>query len=129
MNYYGSIDLTKLGEIIKQHPECVKTVQFQNGEIHKYIQIDVREKAQKDMYNNVAYIKVPVHLNQQKEGVNYYISDLKESQFNNTNAQTPVIPSNSGAEALKTAFGIELSKPSAEAGREKNNGQQNDLPF
>lgn len=79
-NYYGKIDLTRLGQIIKAHPERIKRVQFKDGE-HQLIDINVREKAT-DNYDNVAYINVGVRSADRKEGVNYFIADLKASQFN-----------------------------------------------
>lgn len=78
-NYYGKIDLTRLGQIIKAHPERIKRVQFNDGE-HQLIDINVREKA-RDNYDNVAYINVGVRSADRKEGVNYFIADLKASQY------------------------------------------------
>lgn len=78
-NYYGKIDLTRLGQIIKAHPERIKRVQFKDGE-HQLIDINVREKA-RDNYDNVAYINVGVRSADRKEGVNYFIADLKASQY------------------------------------------------
>ena len=78
-NYYGKIDLTRLGQIIKSHPERIKRVQFKDGE-HQLIDINVREKS-RDNYDNVAYINVGVRFSDRKEGVNYFIADLKDSQY------------------------------------------------
>jgi hypothetical protein len=86
-NYYGSIDLTKLGQIVKQHPELVKTVNMKDGTQHKFLNIDVNEKQQPDQYGNVAYLKASCKKAEQKQGLNYYLCDLKESQ--NSNQQQP----------------------------------------
>lgn len=86
-NYYGSIDLTKLGQIVKQHPELVKTVNMRDGTQHKFLNIDINEKQQADQYGNVAYMKASCKKAEQKQGLNYYLCDLKESQ--NSNQQQP----------------------------------------
>lgn len=92
MGYYGSIDLTKLGKIVRQHPELVKTVNMKDGTQHKFIGIDVFEKQQADQYGNTAYLKVSCKKDQQKEGLNYYLSDLKPSQYGNNTQQTANTP-------------------------------------
>lgn len=80
MGYYGSIDLTKLGQIVRQHPELVKTVNMKDGTQHKFLNIDVNEKQQPDQYGNVAYVKVSCKKAEQRQGLNYYLTDLKPSQ-------------------------------------------------
>lgn len=82
MGYYGSIDLTKLGQIVRQHPELVKTVNMRDGSTHQFINIDINEKQQADQYGNVAYVKVSCKKSEQKQGLNYYLTDLKPSQNN-----------------------------------------------
>ena len=79
-NMYGSIDLTLLGRLVRQHPELVKRVQFKDGE-HQLLNIDVHEKREQDQYGNVAYVKAACKKDDQREGVNYYLANLKVSQF------------------------------------------------
>lgn len=90
-NYFGSIDLTKLGMIIKQHPELVKVANMKDGTQHKFLNIDINEKQNgADQYGNVAYLKASCRKSEQKQGINYFLSDLKESNFNaNTQQQQP----------------------------------------
>lgn len=90
--YYGSIDITKLGQIVKQHPELVKVVNMKDGSQHKFINIDIADKQQTDQYGNTAYLKVACRKDQQKQGINYYLCDLKHSQYGGgqQQAQQPV---------------------------------------
>ena len=80
MGYYGSIDLTKLGQIVRQHPDLVRTVNMKDGTQHQFLNIDVNEKQQEDQYGNVAYLKVSCKKAEQIEGLNDYLCDLKQSQ-------------------------------------------------
>lgn len=88
-NYYGSIDLTELGNIIKQHPSIVREVQMKDGSTHKFVPIDIWDKGQPDQYGNAASMKVSVKKEERKEGVKYYISNLKQSKYE----QQPQAPS------------------------------------
>lgn len=74
---YGQLDLTKLGDIVRNHPELVKTYTDKNGVEHQVVNINIYSK-DKDNYNNVAYIKVPCKQDNMKlpKGA-YYVSDLK----------------------------------------------------
>lgn len=87
-SYYGSIDLTKLGEIVRKHPELVRVANMKDGSQHKFLNIDINEKQNgADQYGNVAYLKASCKKDQQKQGVNYYLCDLKESQNSNQQQQ------------------------------------------
>ena len=88
---YGQLDLTVLGKIVRQHPELIKKITFKDGE-HQLINIDVFEKQQQDQYGNIATIKASCKKDQQKEGVCYYLSNLKVSQYQNNNNQQPQQP-------------------------------------
>lgn len=89
MGFYGSLDLTKLGEIVRKHPELVKTVNMKDGTQHKFLNIDVNEKQQVDQYGNSAYLKVSCKRDEQRQGINYYLCDLKTSQNSNQQSQQP----------------------------------------
>ena len=85
-NLYGSLDLTVLGKLVRQHPELVRKVNFRDGE-HQLINIDVFGKQQPDQYDNVATIKATCKKDQQKEGLSYYLANLKVSQYQNDSQQ------------------------------------------
>lgn len=85
-NLYGSLDLTVLGNLVRNHPELVKEVQFKDG-MHKLLNVDVLEKRQQDNYGNIATIKASCKKDQQKEGLNYYLANLKVSQYQNSQQQ------------------------------------------
>ncbi len=87
-NLFGSLDLTVLGKLVRQHPELVRKVNFKDGE-HQLINIDVFGKQQADQYGNVATIKASCKKEQQKEGLSYYLANLKVSQYQNNNQQQP----------------------------------------
>ena len=73
---YGTIDLTAIGRIVRSHPELVQEVMFKDG-AHKMLRIDVHAKKEVDQYGNVAFIKATCKKEEQREGVSYYISNLK----------------------------------------------------
>ena len=77
---YGTIDLTAIGRIVRSHPELVQEVMFKDG-AHKMLRIDVHAKKEVDQYGNVAFIKATCKKEEQREGVSYYISNLKESKY------------------------------------------------
>ena len=80
-SYYGSIDLTKLGQIVRQHPELVKVANMKDGSQHKFLNIDISPKQSgADQYGNVAYLKAACKKSEQKQGLHYYLCDLKLSQ-------------------------------------------------
>ena len=85
-NLYGQLDLTVLGKLVRQHPDLVKKVNFKDGE-HQLINVDIFEKQQQDQYGNVATIKASCKKDQQKEGLSYYLANLKVSQYQNDNQQ------------------------------------------
>lgn len=97
-NYYGSIDLTKLGEIVRKHPELVKVASMKDGTQHKFLNIDINEKQNgADQYGNVAYLKASCKKAEQKQGVNYYLCDLKESRNNNQQQHQAPAPQSQNA--------------------------------
>ena len=79
-NLYGSLDLTVLGKLVRQHPELVRKVNFKDGE-HQLINIDVFGRQEADQYGNLATIKASCKKDQQKQGLNYYLANLKNSQY------------------------------------------------
>lgn len=89
-NLYGSIDLTILGNIVRQHPSLVREVQFKDG-IHKMLNIDVNERKQPSDKGATHYIKASCKKEQQVQGVNYFVADLKPSQYGAASQQQPAV--------------------------------------
>lgn len=86
MSYYGQIDLTKLGKVVKEHPEAIREAQFKDG-VHKFVNIEVKEKQAPDQWGNIAYAKVGIKKEQQKDSLNYFVADLKKSNFDSAPVQ------------------------------------------
>ena len=76
--FYGQLDLNKLYKIAKEHPEITKKANFKDGE-HTLIYISLFEK-EADKFGNTACLKASVNKDAQREGINYFIGDLKESK-------------------------------------------------
>lgn len=76
--YYGEIDLTKLGQIVRKHNSLVKKVQFKDGE-HQLLKVAILLKESPDKYGNTANIKVTCKRDLEVEGVQYFVGDLKPS--------------------------------------------------
>lgn len=79
MELYGQIDVDAFARIVKEHPECIKVVQKRDGTAHRYLNINISERREPDQYGRTHYIKAGVPKANQKQGVNYYIADLKPS--------------------------------------------------
>lgn len=79
-NLYGEIDLTLLGRLVRNHPSLVKKVQFKDGE-HQLLNINVNERQQASEKGNTHYIRASVKKEEMVQGVNYYLGDLKVSQY------------------------------------------------
>lgn len=80
-DYFGGIDLTKLGQIVRQHPELVKVANMKDGTQHKFLDIEVSHKqGGADQYGNAAYVKAYCKKADRRQGVNYFFGDLKLSQ-------------------------------------------------
>jgi hypothetical protein len=86
--HYGQLDLTKLGRIAKQHPELVKRVKFKDGE-HQLLNIDIHNRKEADGHGNTAFIKASCKREEERQGVSYFIGDLKPSKFTDQPQQAP----------------------------------------
>lgn len=74
---YGSISLTKIGKIAKEHPELVKEVKFKDGHVEKMLKVNIYYK-ETDKYDNIAYMKVPCKPEAKKlDKSDYYLTDFK----------------------------------------------------
>lgn len=73
MNLYGSICLSDIPrELIKEH---------ENG--RRYLNIEIKELATPSKFGATHAIKASVKREDRKEGVNYFIGNLKPSQYGN----------------------------------------------
>lgn len=89
--FYGQINLTKLGQIVKQHPELVKEFDSKDGK-QKVININVLGKEEADKYGNTGCVTVACKKEQQKLGTSaYFVGDLKPSGEKNEKPKTPSI--------------------------------------
>ena len=80
MELYGQIDLAVLGDIVRAHPEAVKTFTTKDGKTHKCINITIGERKTPSTYGHTHFLKVGIKKEQQKQGLNYFVGDLKPSQ-------------------------------------------------
>jgi hypothetical protein len=81
-NLYGSICLSDiLGELITES---------KNGK--KYLNIEVTALRQPSQYGATHAVKMSVKKADRKEGVNYYIGNLKPSKFGNEDAAAQAAP-------------------------------------
>lgn len=71
MDLYGSICLTDIDKSL------ITTAK--NGK--QYLNIELRERREPSQYGHTHYIKQVAKADQRKDGVNYYIGDLKPSQY------------------------------------------------
>jgi predicted RNA-binding protein YlxR (DUF448 family) len=105
-NLYGEIDLTLLGQIVRQHPEAVRKVTFKNGTTHQFLSINVNARQQTDQYGRTHFIKAGIKKVEQKQDVNYFIADLKPS-----NSQQQTQQQQSGAQAFADLPKVESELP------------------
>lgn len=50
----------------------------------KYLNIEIGERRQPSQYGATHYVKASVKAEQKRDGVNYYIGDLKPSRYDNS---------------------------------------------
>jgi hypothetical protein len=78
--FYGQINLTKLGIIVRQHPELVKEYDSKKEGKQKVINVNILEKDEADRFGNTACIVVSCNRDKQKLPTGaYYIADIKPS--------------------------------------------------
>ena len=78
---YGQISLTKLGEIAKHQPDLVKEVTFKDGHTEKFLNISILVNDEPNQYGKIGAVRVDCKRDQQQQSLNYFIADLKPSQF------------------------------------------------
>lgn len=79
-NFYGSIDLAVLGNIVRTHPQSIRVVTDTNGNVHKYININVYERKEVARNGDTHYIKAGVKKEEKRDDFNYFIGNIKPSQ-------------------------------------------------
>lgn len=72
-SYYGQVDFTNLCRLWKEHKELFEMVDFKDGK-HALLKVNFNERQQADEHGNTHYLKANCKKNEQKEGVNYFIS-------------------------------------------------------
>lgn len=80
--FYGSLCLTDIPK------ELITT--GKNGK--KYLNIEIGERRQPSQYGATHYVKASVKAEQKRDGVNYYIGDLKPSRYDGQAAQQSAAP-------------------------------------
>lgn len=117
-SFNGLINLTRLWEFSKNHPE--KVIELKNGD--KAIRFNLNEKKSPDQYGNTHYMEVDTYKMTLAEGENKYIGDnIKPSKFNelyNGNAANAAIPPAAPA-----------ASPAPVAPPPSGEPKENDLPF
>lgn len=115
MDYFGSICLSDIPK------ELIRT--GKNGK--KYLSIDVRERREPSQYGDTHFIKAYCKKSEQKEGVNYFIGELKQSVYSEQK------PFEVAANNPTPERGImqELPKLYADAKAKAIEPKDDDLPF
>lgn len=79
-NFYGSIDLTVLGNIVRAHPNNIRVIRDTMGTTHKYLNINVYERKEKGKNGDTHYIKAGIKKEDRRDDFSYFIGNLKPSQ-------------------------------------------------
>ena len=91
--YYGDIDLTKLGNIVRKHNSLVRKIKFKDGE-HQLLKISILIKDKPDKFGNTATIKVNCKRDEELKSLIYFVGDLKGTKQDTEEkpqyAETPV---------------------------------------
>lgn len=82
---YGSICLTDIPK------ELIKTVKCKDGKERKYLNISVHEKREKGQYGDTHFVSCAPKKDEQKEGVNYIVGNMKTHVLEDNVAPRPVI--------------------------------------
>lgn len=80
--FYGSLCLTDIPK------ELITT--GKNGK--KYLNIEIGERRQPSQFGATHYVKASVKAEQKRDGVNYYIGDLKPSRYDNNQPSQQTAP-------------------------------------
>lgn len=78
--FYGQINLTKLGQVVREHPELVKEFDSKDGK-QKVINVNVLEREEADRFGNTACVTVACKKDEQKLPTGmYFVSDLRPAE-------------------------------------------------
>lgn len=95
-NMYGQIDLTILGDFVRNHPDAVKRVHFNSdGRDHQLINVNLYENREPDKNGNTHALKISLAKEKQLQGEKLYCANLKPSQ---QQASAPAAPAPAPAE-------------------------------
>ena len=86
---YGQISLTKLWAITQQQKDLVKEVTFKDGHKEKLLNISILVNDQPNQYGKIGAVRVDCKRDQQQQNLNYWIADLKPSQFQDDQQPAP----------------------------------------
>lgn len=92
MNYYGQLDLTKAGIIARRHPELVKKVKFSDGIEHMLLNVSIFDLQKPDKNGNTVTLKVRCKKEDQVEGINYYLGNMKNGEESQSRQPTETQP-------------------------------------
>lgn len=87
--YYGSIDLTLIGQIVKQQEEHVRKKTLKDGREHKFINISILLDDKDDEYGNIGAVRVDCQKEEQIQSLKYWVGNLKKSKFNQPQSNLP----------------------------------------
>ena len=102
-NLFGSLDLTLLGNLVRNHPELVREVQFKDG-MHKLLNVDVLEKRQQDNYGNIATIKASCKKDQQKQDQQKQDQQKQQQDKQQQQKQEPKMSKENAEQLLNAAM-------------------------
>lgn len=115
-SYKALIDVTKLGDIIREHPQLVREKEMKDGKVHKFVSVDINERREVSESGATHYIKVNLWKLIPREGMNYYLADVYPNNFEKKgviNNNTPQFGNQTPPEEVKV----------------NSNGSIDNLPF
>lgn len=127
--YFGNIDLTRLRKVAEAHPELLREFRTRSGETHKTFPIWINEREKPDAHDNVAYIKAGVKRNDMKEGVDYILCDLKESQLTPNRQPKPGYQSDNPARTYIQQHSVRPTQVGVSPVTEVGHAGSDELPF
>lgn len=80
MNLYGQIDLTLLGELVRQHEDLARKVTFRDSSEHLMLDISIFTLQKPDRFGNTLTIKARCKKDEQIQGLTYYVGKLKDGE-------------------------------------------------
>lgn len=75
-SYYGSINLTRLSNLVRSHQD--KVITLKNGE--KIFNVNFNERRQPSQYGDTHYLSAGIKANERLQTDNIYLGDFKPSK-------------------------------------------------